>query len=84
MIFSSFLITPPPVAIIKLFLSESSLITSTEASPIKSLTAKKDIVSIKIDESALLSNYYELKGFKSFGKIRKIFKRIRCSFRCLF
>lgn len=42
-----------------------------DESPIKSLSAKKENVSIKIDEQALLSNYYELKGFKSLSAKQK-------------
>lgn len=49
----------------------SSVITSTEESPIEYLRAEKESVILKVDEQAVLSNYYEIKGFKTLSTKQK-------------
>ena len=53
--------------------STSSVISSSskEQSPIESLTAIHDIVEFKLGEKPTLSNYYELKGYKSLSESQK-------------
>ena len=49
----------------------SQITSTTEQSPIKSLTAKNETVEIKIDEQANIANCYEIKGFKSLNAKQK-------------
>lgn len=51
--------------------SSSEITSTTEQSPIKSLTAVSETVDIKIGEQATLANYYELKGVKSLSAKQK-------------
>lgn len=51
--------------------SSSEITSTTEQSPIKSLTAVSETAEIKIGEQATLANYYELKGVKSLSAKQK-------------
>jgi len=49
----------------------SSSSISTPTSPIKSIKAKEDVVSLKVSENILLSNYYILEGNKQLSSADK-------------